>query len=201
MAKISAPAAWATCRAASPTPPVAAWMRTRSPEHNRARWSSAYSAVTKAHRIVEAASASIPLGTGAARRAEVVTCDARAPAAIPSTGSPGAKPSTPSPQATTVPAQSMPSSPRPKVPSVARGESRPMASITSRKFKLAAWTSISISPGPGGRRVERARASVSRAPGVPIATRNGSSPVRGSFGTWSAARLSRGTRRRRRIRR
>ena len=98
VAKISAPARWASCTAAMPTPPAAAWIRTRSPLFTWARWLSAVVGRQKRHRdgrpLLHAQSPRPPrhqLGLG-----RDVT--ARSPYARPTTESPTAAPPPPRPR-------------------------------------------------------------------------------------------------------
>ena len=83
--------------------------------------------------------------------AAVVTCVLNEAGAKPATRSPTARSSTPGPTAWTMPAHSSPKV-GPANPSIsASSGNSPIAHITSRKLRPAAWTSIATSPGPGER--------------------------------------------------
>jgi hypothetical protein len=69
----SAPSQRATCTAAVPTPPAAAWISTLSPGPTRPRSTSAYHAVRNANGTPAATVSDRPAGVGATIRASVVT--------------------------------------------------------------------------------------------------------------------------------
>ena len=163
VAKTCAPALRAMAIAACPTPPVAEWIRTRSPGLIRPRSCRLYQAVAYAVDTAAAATVVTESGSGAASLASQVTNVLQpAVSAMTPTRSPILWSVTPSPTAVTRPAKSTPSPLR--CPSAAKYF--PNARSTSAKLTLAASTATSICPACGGWRFAVTNSRVSRSPGV-----------------------------------
>ena len=102
--------------------------------------SKASAAVANATGIVASSGGDRPGGAGTTSSARVTTSGPNAPPAKPTTRSPGSNPPTSGPVSKIRPAIS--------APSVGTAFTRPMPTITSRKFAPAASTATLICPAP-----------------------------------------------------
>jgi hypothetical protein len=159
--------------AARPTPPAAAWIRTRSPGATRATSCNACSAVTDAVTIDAACSKLSVGGLRTTWAARATTWEAWAPQASATTSSPTASSATSAPQAVMVPAHSMPSTRGSGSASSAAAGNMPRACSTSRKLSPDACTRIITSSGSSTRGGVRRRLRRPSSPGASASRRKG----------------------------
>ena len=138
VAKTSAPAAWANCTAANPTPPVPAWIKTRSPAFSPAR-SNESKADAKTVGNVASAAGAMPEGARTTNSSVVTASEPSVPNPSPTTRSPTETVDTSAPTSTTRPQNSSPSRPSPMTP-----RERNM----SKKLSPAASTATRTSRSP-----------------------------------------------------
>ena len=137
VASTRAPTRWAYCTAAKPTPPAAEWINTVSPLLRPAILLRPTSTVQYMTGIVAASSIVSTAGLRWLNSTSHIALSLNNPTPIQHTWSPTWNDVTPGPTRTTIPAHSHPGKPGSPgyIPSMFK---------TSRKFRLAAWTSTSI---------------------------------------------------------